>query len=61
MSEKPLHAVLQGIADEGIPPEKVDLWPRIRDGLDKNRLVRRSPFPGCRRELPFPCSSCWSC
>ena len=54
MSEKPLHAVLQGIADEGIPPEKVDLWPRIRDGLDKNRLVRRKPFSRMSTRVTLP-------
>jgi hypothetical protein len=39
MSEISLHAILREIANEGIPPEKVDLWPRIRDGLDQKRLV----------------------
>jgi len=44
MSEKPLNAILQGIANEGIPPEKVDLWPRVRDGMNNRRLVHRKPL-----------------
>ncbi|HEY43455.1 MAG TPA: hypothetical protein G4O11_05670 [Anaerolineae bacterium] len=54
MSEKPLHPVLQGIANEGIPPEKVDLWSRIKDGLDKKRLVQRKPLSRMTTRVALP-------
>jgi len=54
MSEKPLNAILQGIANEGIPPEKVDLWPRVMDGLNKKRLIQRKPLSRVTTRVALP-------
>lgn len=54
MSEKPLNAILQGIANEGIPPEKVDLWPRVRDGMNNRRLVHRKPLSRVTTRVALP-------
>ena len=44
MSEKQLRVILQEIAYEKIPPETVDLWPRVRERLDEMSLDRRKPL-----------------
>jgi hypothetical protein len=54
MSEKRLHTVLQEIANEGIPPEKVDLWPRVREELDKKRLEQRKPSSRVTMRVTLP-------
>ncbi|MEE8121713.1 MAG: hypothetical protein V3T55_09300, partial [Anaerolineales bacterium] len=54
MSEKRLHAILQGIANEGISPEKVDLWPRVTEGLNKRRPARRKPVSRVTTRVAFP-------
>lgn len=46
MSERPLKTVLQGIADEGVAPGQVDLWPRVRDLLiTRTAASRRGVMP----------------
>ncbi len=40
MSEKKLRTVLQEIADAGIPPETIGLWPSVRKGLDEMKAGR---------------------
>ncbi len=54
MIQKQLHAILQGIANEGIPPEKVNLWPRVRDGLNRSGLFHRKPVSGIRTRVALP-------
>ncbi len=56
MSEKQLRIVLQGIADARIPPESVDLWPRVRKGLDETRIGRRRGASGLSMKAALPVS-----
>lgn len=44
MSERPLKAILRAIANEGVPPGEVDLWPRLRDGLTEDGISPRHRF-----------------
>jgi hypothetical protein len=54
MIEKQMCAILQGIANEGIPPENVDLWPRIREGLNKRILAHRKPLSRVTTRVALP-------
>jgi hypothetical protein len=54
MIEKRLCAILQGIANEGIPPENVDLWPRVREGLNKRILAHRKPLSRVTTRVALP-------
>ena len=54
MSEKQLRTVLHEIADVRIPPESVDLWPRVRRGLDELRVDRRRPASGRAMKAALP-------
>ena len=54
MSEKQLRTVLREIADVRIPPESVDLWPRVRRGLDELRVDRRRPASGRAMKAALP-------
>ena len=54
MSERRLHAILQGIANEGVPPEKVDLWPRVRKELKRMRPAHRKPMSRLKTRVALP-------
>jgi hypothetical protein len=54
MSENRLHAILQEIANEGISPDEVNLWPRVREGLDKKELERRKPSSRLTTRVTLP-------
>jgi len=54
MSEHQLSVVLKEIAGASIPPESVDLWPRVRRGLDEMRIDRRRPVSGRTMKAALP-------
>jgi hypothetical protein len=54
MSEKQLRTVLQEIADARIPPETVNLWPRVRKGLGDISIGRRRRVTGLSVKIALP-------
>ncbi|HLA81014.1 MAG TPA: DUF4179 domain-containing protein, partial [Thermoleophilia bacterium] len=55
MTEKPLKALLQAIANQAIPPGEVDLWPRVRLGFGETRMAsRRRSLVAAGRKAALP-------
>ncbi len=54
MSEKKSRTVLQEIASAGIPPETIDLWPRVRNGLDEIKAYRPAHTSGLSMKVALP-------
>jgi hypothetical protein len=51
MSENALQAVLQAIADEGVPPREVDLWPSVSERLTQEDLLSHRKASSSLRKI----------
>lgn len=54
MSEKQSRAVLQEIADAGVPPETIDLWPRVRKESDEQQILHTTHNSRLAKKIAIP-------
>jgi len=54
MNEKQSRAVLQEIADAGVPPETIDLWPSVRKGFDETQVFRQARTSRLTKRITIP-------